>query len=442
MRAACIYDVYMVSAVSPVRRRGSESCPAPRGIGAAMLGLATVAWGGNQFTPLLVMYHRRVGYSGQTVTVLLAAYVLGIVPALLLGGPLSDRYGRRPLMLPAPLISAVGSLLLAAGAHSAGLLFAGRVLSGSALGLGMAVGTSWVKELVQAGAAPAGTSGAGRATTALTAGFAAGAASAAALAQFAPRPTVSAYLPHLLLAVAATLLLPAATETRRPGAGRPRRRLAADLVVPAARQRRFLLVVAPMAPFVFGLAGAAYAILPALLGGPAARLGTAVSGLHCLVGLSCGMAVQPLGARLGRRGPGRPVLAGLGVGAAGLLLGAAVVPAQRWLGFLLAAAVLGSAYGLLMVAGLQEVQRMAGPDDLAGLTAVYYALTYAGFIAPALLAALHHRLGYPLMFVGWAGLAAAAAALVLIGLARTGPSSGTDRAAPIHPVDLVGAGAD
>lgn len=410
------------------------------GLGALALGLAAVAWGGNQFTPLLVMYRRQAGYSSQTVTVLLAAYVLGIVPALLVGGPLSDRLGRRPLMLPAPLVSAAGSLLLAVGAHSAGLLFAGRMLSGLALGLGMAVGTSWLKELVQVGAAPAGTSGAGRAAAALTAGFAAGAAAAAALAQFAPWPTVLPYLPHLVLAAVATTALGRATETRPPQPAR--RPLLADLLVPAARQRRFLLVVLPMAPFVFGLASAAYAILPGLLGGPAARLGTAVSGLHCLVGLGCGMAVQPLGARLGRRGPGRPVLVGLATGIAGLLLGAAVIPAQRWTGFLVAAAALGMAYGLLMIAGLQEVQRMAGPDDLAGLTAVYYAATYVGFIAPALLAALHHRLGYPVMFVGWAGLGLVAAAVVVIGLLRTdGPATRASRRAE-RTVSLVGSAAN
>jgi hypothetical protein len=50
-----------------------------------------VAWAGNEFTPLLVLYKRLNGYGTGTVDVLLGAYVLGIVPALLLGGPLSDR---------------------------------------------------------------------------------------------------------------------------------------------------------------------------------------------------------------------------------------------------------------------------------------------------------------------------------------------------------------
>jgi MFS family permease len=99
-----------------------------------------VAWGGNEFTPLLGMYRADHGFSPVTVDLFLFAYVLGIVPALLLGGPLSDRLGRRPILLPAPVLTVAGSVLLALGADSAAMLIAGRILCGVALGLGMAVG--------------------------------------------------------------------------------------------------------------------------------------------------------------------------------------------------------------------------------------------------------------------------------------------------------------
>lgn len=49
-------------------------------VGAALFA---VAWGGNEFTPLLVMYRQIDHMSALTVNVLLGAYVLGIVPALL-----------------------------------------------------------------------------------------------------------------------------------------------------------------------------------------------------------------------------------------------------------------------------------------------------------------------------------------------------------------------
>lgn len=382
------------------------------------LALATVAWGGNQFTPLLVMYRQHSGFSNQAVTVLLGAYVLGIIPALLLGGPLSDRYGRRPLLYPAPPIAAVGSVLLAAGADSEPVLFIGRMLSGIALGLGMAVGTSWLKELRPA-------AGASLASTALTAGFAVGAGAAAALAQFAPWPTGLAYLVHILLALVSTVVLIGTPETRAPqprAAGGRRGWLLDDLIVPRARQRRFLLVVLPMAPWVFGFAGSAYAILPSLLVGWSKGLATGLSGLHCLIALGCGILVQPLGRRLSAHRTTVAIAAGLAVGLVGLLIGGFAIVLMMPVGFLVAAAVLGCGYGLLMVSGLAEVQRLAGPDDLARLTAVYYSLCYVGFFMPAVLAALSRELSYPLMFAGGAALALLALVIVLAGGRATRPT--------------------
>ncbi|WP_210414923.1 MFS transporter [Microlunatus elymi] len=393
-----------------------------RWIGVA-LALFAVAWGGNQFTPLLVMYRQHSGFSGQAVTLLLAAYVLGIIPALLLGGPLSDRYGRRPLVCPAPVIAAFGSGLLAVGAGSELLLFGGRVLCGVALGLGMAAGSSWLKELVEL-AEPGSGRGAGRAAMSLSAGFALGAAAAAALAQYAPWPTVLPYLVQIAMAGLAMGALIGTAETRAPQVCRSGG-LLSDLVVPAARQRRFLTVVLPTAPWIFGLAGSAYAVLPMLAGRWVGGIETAWSGLHCLIALGCGIAVQPVGRWLGRFGTVVAPAVGMVTGLAGLLLGAIEITAPGPAGFLICAAVLGCGYGLLLTAGLQEVQRLAGPDDLAKLTAVFYTLAYLGFFVPMLLAELSAWIGYPVMFAAGAGLALACLLVVLIG--------GRDRRAVVDP---------
>lgn len=41
--------------------------------------------------------------------------------------------------------------------------------------------------------------------------------------------------------------------------------------------------------------------------------------------------------------------------------------------------LMGMGYGLALVAGLSEVQRIVQADDLAGLTAVYYSVAYLAF---------------------------------------------------------------
>ncbi|MDQ1608491.1 MAG: hypothetical protein QOE16_1223 [Microbacteriaceae bacterium] len=377
-----------------------------------------VAWSGNDFTPLLVMYRQLDGLSTGVVDIILGAYVVGIVPALLLGGPLSDRWGRRPLMLPAPLIAVVGSALLAAGADSTILLFVGRVFSGLSVGLVMAVGSSWIKELSSApfdGRANPG-SGARRAALSLTAGFGLGAGAAAALAQFGPLPAMTPYFLAIALAIVFGLPLIGAPETRTSGGSR--RPLLEDLKVPAAKHKRFLLVVVPMAPWVFATAATAYAIVPELLLKQVPGLAVGYSGLLCLVALGCGVGIQAVGRRIDDPGSARAVVVGLAVTVPGVGLALLAVATQTlWLSFA-SAAVLGAAYGLLMVSGLQEIQRIARPDDLAGLTAVYYSLTYIGFFLPAVMAALSVWFSYPAMLAAAAIIAALGLVLVALNSRR------------------------
>jgi hypothetical protein len=73
------------------------------------------------------------------------------------------------------------------------------------------------------------------------------------------------------------------------------------------------------------------------------------------------------------------VSTGIGVAALSVALG------SPWFG-VAAAVVLGLAFGLALVAGLVEVQRISHPDDKFALTGVYYALTYVGFLLPTAVA--------------------------------------------------------
>lgn len=378
----------------------------------ASAALFAVAWGGNEFTPLLITYRMHDNLPAVTVDILLGAYVLGIVPALLLGGPLSDRYGRRPLMLPAPLIALAGSAVLALADGSAVVLFIGRVLSGIALGLVMAVGTAWIKELSEApfDSSRPGT-GARRAALSLTAGFGLGAGVAAALAQFAPLPEVLPYVANIVLCAVSFVMMVRTPESH------PRDRsqsggLLNDLRIPSAVHRRFIGVVAPMAPWVFGTAASAYAILPALLAGRVVGFEVGFAGLLCLICLGFGVAAQTFARRLDLPGGCRGVTVSMIAVVPGMLLAAAAALTLSLTLAFIAAAALGIAYGLMLVGGLQEVQRIAGPNDLAGLTAVYYSLSYLGFFIPALLATISPFIGYPILFGAGAVIAAISAVFI------------------------------
>ncbi len=127
----------------------------------------------------------------------------------------------------------------------------------------------------------------------LTAGFGIGAGVAGILAQWAPWPSALAYLVHSALSLAAGLALLRAPETRPAVPKAERRSLARDLKIPAVGHRRFLYVVAPVAPWVFGAAASAYAVMPALMTGRSGSAPVAFSALLCMIGLGSGFAIQP-----------------------------------------------------------------------------------------------------------------------------------------------------
>ena len=310
-------------------------------------------------------------------------------------------------MLPATAVAAAGSILIALGPDTAALLFAGRVLSGIALGIGMAVGGSWIKELSALDPATADGTGARRAAMSLTAGFALGAGVAGVLAQWAPWPTHLAYAVHVIICIAAGIGMLSVAETRERA---QQGRLIDDLKIPSAQHKRFLLIVLPLAPWVFGAASVAYAVLPSLMAERSGGYPIALSALMSVIALGAGFAIQAVGRRIDTPLAARGALVSLSILVLGMLLAAWAASELTIAAALIAAAVLGCGYGMALVSGLQEVQRIAGPDDLAGLTAVFYSLTYLGFAVPAILSAITQQwpgvVTYPMIFTFGAVMAA------------------------------------
>src|SRR3546814_6210749 len=181
---------------------------------------------------MLPVYQDENGASGEAVTALFGAYALGLIPALLIVAPISDRIGRRKVMRPVLLLSVVATVVLMAGGDHPAVLLMGRLAAGVASGAAFAPGTAWVKEL--SAHDPPGT-GARRATLALSAGFGSGPLVAGIGGQWLPFPTVVPYVPHLVLMV---LVLAIAWNAPEPAVARrhdePARR---SEVWPAMRSR-------------------------------------------------------------------------------------------------------------------------------------------------------------------------------------------------------------
>jgi hypothetical protein len=365
----------------------------------------------------MVLYRDRGHYSALTVAAFFGVYAAGLAPGLLLGGPASDRWGRRRLAVPALAVSVPSSAVLALGGVpvvSEAALYTGRFLFGVVTGIAMAVGTTWVKELSQPPWDPAADQGAGarRAALALSAGFGVGPLVAGVLAQWAPLPMELPYAVHIVLTLvvlAAVLGVPetrGVPETGVPGSDAP---TGFRVHLPP----RFRRVVVPMAPWVFGAPATAFAAQPAALAPQVGGFGLVFATLLTVLTLGTGVAVQSWARRLDARSPVLTARLGLAAMTVGMLLAAGAAAAGSPVLALPAAVVLGAAYGLCLVAGLLEVQRMAAPEHLGGLTAVYYSLTYVGFCIPVVLAALTGLAGYPVLLIGFAALSLLSLAVVV-----------------------------
>lgn len=380
------------------------------------------SWCGNQFSPLLLLYKEAQHYSELTVNLFLGVYVLGLAPALIVSGALSDRFGRRPLLFAGVVSALLASGSLALGSLGPAPIYAGRLLSGVTVGIAMAVGTSWMKELSSPRFDPEADAAAGarRASLAFTLGSAAGALVAGGIAQFTALGEELPFAVHLLLTLPCAWAVLRVPETAG-GAGEPLRE---RLRLPAAGHKRFRRVVLVAAPWIFASAALAYGYLPVLLGGRTGAWGLGYATLLTVIALGVASLVQPLAKRLHSLESARGLVAALGTIAVGLLALTGAVAASSLLLGVAASVVLGAGMGIALVSGLLEVQRIASPRELAGLTGMFYAAAYAGFLVPTAMAALTPALSTLTLFVALVALAVLSALLLVASSTKHLPRAG------------------
>ena len=345
----------------------------------AVFALFTVAAGTNVPTPLLLVYQERLDLSAEVLTALFGCYAAGLVPALLLAGPLSDRLGRRRVAIPGIVLSGLASLAFAAAGDSLTLLFAARFMQGVVSGVVFSVGSAWVAELSLASGEGAGGR---RAAFAMTAGFSLGPLTSGLLGEFGPAPTVLPYLLHTALVsvgLALALRLPETVDVH----ARSRTAGESDPADPLVRPGDGLLVatvLAPVAVCVYAFPSSMISAVPLLVDLPYG--GVAVTGVLAGITLGAGTVVAGLQRRLGRW----TAVVGTALGTAGFAAAAAYAT-TGWLPWLLAAApLLGAGGGLCLAAGLTLTARLAAPTRRGALTSLFLACAYVGFAAPFVMA--------------------------------------------------------
>jgi MFS family permease len=339
-------------------------------------------------TPLYVLYQARDGFGSFTLTLIFAAYAVGVALALLLAGHLSDWAGRRRMLAVAIAVNVVSGVLFLTWPTVPGLLVA-RFVSGVSIGLLTATATAHLTELHRAGrrrgsvaSRSSGGSG-GRANAVSTAanlgGIGLGPLLAGLLAQYAPDPLHLSYYVVEGLMLAGLLGLALVPETvTRPGP-RPAYRPQRVSVPPASRQAFW--AAGATAAVMFSVFGLFTSLAPSFLAGTLHERSHALAGVTAFAVFGAAAVSQILLARVSLRRL-------LGLGIALLVAGLAAVTVAVWLpslalllvGGIVAGAGAGATFKGAVATVIGIAPEQARGEALAGL----FLAAYLGLAVPVI----------------------------------------------------------
>lgn len=326
-------------------------------------------------TPLWALYQQRDGFDTFMITIVFAVYALGVVISLVFAGRLSDRFGRRSVLMPAILLEILSAVLFIAWNDLGGLIIA-RIVSG--LGLGLLTTSATVHLLELHFVARPGESRVRAdvvATAANLGGFAFGALVSGLLVRFAPLPLYTPYITFLVLLIIAALVTSFVPETlvRRAGgvAGQiPMRRQGKR--VPREERGRYLAAGA-LAFGAFGMLGMFAALASSLLAVELHHTSPALTGAVIAVTFASSAGGQMLARRLNDSVQVRIGMALMVIGTVGY---AGSLPTASPVLFVVGGVIAGAGAGMLFKQALGRGASLAHEgsrgEALAGLLLLGY----------------------------------------------------------------------
>jgi MFS family permease len=313
-------------------------------------------------TPLYVIYEARWHFSS-----------VGVLAALLLLGPASDRVGRRPVLFATLACSAFSTVLFISASDTA-WLYPGRLFSGFSAGMVTGTGTALLTDLAATGHLRRASI---VSTAVTTGGLGTGPLLAGVLAEYAPHPTLlvfQVYLGVLVLAALALWLVPE-TVART---GRLDLRFRGFQIPPPAP----VFLAAGLAGFAaFALMGLFTALAPSLIGGVLHIHNHAIGGLLVFVLFAASTLTQLV---FGPRAAASALRFGLSAFFVALALMVAALKFESMTLFVLCAVVGGIAAGATFIGSLATANRLAPPETRGQALSTWFTLAYVGLTVPVI----------------------------------------------------------
>lgn len=339
--------------------------------------LLLVGYGTNISSPLLVVYRERLDLSDSATMAIFTVYVFGIVSTLLIAGPASDRYGRRVIVIPFTMLSAVASLVLIAGQNSFWLMLLGRYLLGATSGAALGTGTAWMQELAGVG---------NEQRTALLAtivtyfGFGIGPVTSAIFHTIDVNPLTWPYVLHAAITFAALPLLLRLPETVAINDPAVRaRKIRPQLGVPPAARRVFWLIVVPAALWIFAFPSTSFALFPVIVADSIPDFDVVIAAASAAATAWSALLARPIVDRLGIR---RGLPAGVLLGVVGYIFGTAAFSFDVPWWVIPAAIALGASSGTITASSLGILSEVAEPEKRGTINSTVFLLAYPGMTMP------------------------------------------------------------
>jgi MFS family permease/acetolactate synthase regulatory subunit len=159
------------------------------------LGLFMTVFGTNLPSPLYAIYREQWQLSANWITSIFATYALIVIPTIVVAGQLSDRFGRKWLLIVGVFMSLLGSLSFSLATSPFHLLIA-RILQGISIGMLNGVAVAALTELDKNNSR---SKAALAAAIAVTSGNALGPLLSGLLGDYAPYPTKLAFYFHVMI---------------------------------------------------------------------------------------------------------------------------------------------------------------------------------------------------------------------------------------------------
>ncbi|MBP1989187.1 MFS transporter [Paenibacillus eucommiae] len=362
--------------------------------------------GANLPTPLYALYRMKWNLSPVIMTLLFASYALVVIPTIVIVGQISDRWGRKSLLVPAVFCSFTASFLFMF-AEGIGELLAARVLQGLSVGMFSGIAVSALMAFLPREKL-------GKAAVVLA--IATTSANAAAplvgggLGQYAPAPLVLSFAIHAALALLClfgiAFFVP---ETHNPSL------LKSPLLkLQVPKEMRGIFFHCSTATFLaWTILGLLLSVIPSYMNDIVGRSNLLLSG--GMVSLVLGMSA--LSQLLLRKLPTRRAAQ---IGCIAMLLGLAAVVAmlvtKSLILLVLMSCLIGIGHGPLYSGSLLVLNAHTPDRSRTSVMSLFYAVSYMGLSIPIL------GLGFVARGVGLTpaiyGFAAVMVVLIVVHLVR------------------------